>query len=664
MDAFTFYTFNMKKLCLPIIILVCCSFASAQVRLPKIFGDSMVLQRGQPILVWGWAGKNEKVTVQFKGQVENTVAGADGKWKLKLAAEAAGGPYQLIIKGKNTVTINNVLVGEVWICSGQSNMEFQVSGAINAAAEIQHSGNPEIRHIIIPKAVASEPKDDFTGNNNWKAASPANTGSFTAVGYFFARELYKELHVPIGLIHTSWGGTDVETWTSRDAFEKSEEFKDMISNVPKLSMDSVAKIRKAEMQAKLKLLQGGLPEPSAIASWKELGFDHSSWSHMTVPGLWEQQSLPNFDGVVWFRKSITLSAADAGKPAELQLGMIDDNDDTYVNGVKVGATKAYNVKRIYKIPAGILKEGKNTIAVRVDDTGGGGGFYGDAADVKIILADGSSSLAGEWAYRVESVHDGSASINPNAYPSLLYNAMIGPLINYGIKGAIWYQGESNAGRAYQYRKAFPLLITDWREHWAQGNFPFYFVQLAGFNAANGNSINGSTWAELREAQTLTLSLPNTGMAVITDIGESKDIHPKNKQDVGKRLALVALDHTYGKKNIYSGPTFQSMKIDAGKIRVNFNNTGSGLIGKNADHSIKGFEIAGTDQQFYPAKASVEGNQVIVAADAVKNPVAVRYAWADDTGEVTLCNKEGLPAVPFRTDQWKTITKETKYSVRQ
>ena len=664
MSAHTFYTCNMKKLCLQSIVLLFCSVASAQVHLPKIFGDSMVLQRGKPIPVWGWADKNEKITVQFNRQVKNTVSGADGKWKLKLDPESAGGPYQLIIKGKNTVVVNNVLVGEVWVCSGQSNMEFAVSGVINAASEIQQSNNPDIRHIYIPKAISGEPKDDITGNSNWKAATPANTGSFTAVGYFFAKELFKTLHVPIGLIHTSWGGTDVETWTSHDAFEKSEEFKEMISTVPRVSLDSIARIRKSEILAKLQLLQGGLPAPGLVDSWRDLGFDDSHWPRMTVPKLWEQQSLADFDGIVWFRKTIILSAAEAAKPAVLQLGMIDDNDDAYVNGIKVGATKAYNVKRAYKIPAGILKEGKNSIAVRVEDTGGGGGFYGDAAEVKIVFADQSSSLAGEWAYKVESVHEASLSMNPNAYPSLLYNAMIHPLINFGIKGAIWYQGESNAGRAFQYRKAFPLLITDWRQHWAQGNFPFYFVQLAGFNSANGNSVSGSTWAELREAQTLTLSLPNTGMAVTTDIGESKDIHPKNKQDVGKRLALVALDHTYGKKNVYSGPTFQSMKIEAEKIRIHFNHTGTGLDSRNADHSIRGFEIAGADQQFHPAKAIIEGDQIIVYAAGVKNPIAVRYAWADDTGDVTLCNKEGLPAVPFRTDEWNTITKKTKYKISQ
>ncbi len=623
----------------------------------------MVLQRDQPIPVWGWASKNEKITVRFKKQVQNAVADEDGKWKLKLSAEPAGGPYSLIIQGKNTLRISNILVGEVWVCSGQSNMEFLVNGVTNAAAEIRQSNNPDIRHILIPKAISGEPKEDFAGNANWKAASPANTGNFTAVGYFFAQELYKQLHVPIGLIHSSWGGTDVETWTSHEAFEQSDEFKHMINNISRVSLDSIAQKRKAEMIAKLQLLQGGLPVQGAIAAWKEPGFDNSNWQKMTVPGLWEQQNLENFDGIVWFRKTINLSSADAGKAAELYLGMIDDNDITYVNGVKIGTTNGYNVKRVYKIPAGILKEGNNSIAVRVNDTGGGGGIYGDAADVKIVLAGNASFLAGEWAYRVESAHDGSTSINPNAYPSLLYNAMIQPLVNFGIKGAIWYQGENNAGRAYQYRTAFPLMITDWRKNWRQGDFPFYFVQLAGFNSGNGNSINGSTWAELREAQTLTLSLPNTGMAVTTDIGESKDIHPKNKQDVGKRLALVALDHTYGKKNVYSGPVFQSMKTKADKIRISFNHAGAGLAIKKSDHIIKGFEIAGADQHFYPAKAIMEGNEVIVSAEAVPEPVAVRYAWADDTGYVNLYNKEGLPAVPFRTDQWNTITLKAKYSLK-
>ena len=652
----------MKNIRLTILFIFFQTLVSAQLRLPGIFGDSMVLQRGMAIPIWGWADKGEKITVQFNRQKKNTITADDGKWKLQLDAETAGGPFQLTVSGKTKLVFQNLLVGDVWVCSGQSNMEFAVSGVNNAAKEIQLSANPLIRHIIIPKAVSGEPKEDLANKSSWKAASPANTGSFTAVGYFFAKEINQALNIPIGLIHSSWGGTHSETWTSKEAFEKSPEFSYLTSNLPRLSLDSIAIIRKKTMVEKLKKLQGGLPLTGSVPMWKMAGFDDSGWPKMNAPKLWEEQSLGDFDGVVWYRKTFTLSAEEAGKPAVLHLGMIDDNDETYLNGVKLGTTRAYNVKREYPIAAGILQKGNNTLAVRVEDTGGGGGFYSEEGWMKLLLPDQVVPLAGEWAFQVESAIAPSASFNPNAYPSLLFNAMLYPLINFGIKGAIWYQGESNAGRAFQYRTAFPLMIKDWRWHWKQGNFPFYFVQLAGFNSANGNSLKGSTWAELREAQTLTLSLPNTGMAVTTDIGESNDIHPKNKQDVGKRLAWVALNKTYGIKKEYSGPVFLSMQVSGNEVEISFSHIGKGLSANNPSHTVMGFEVAGSDRIFHPANAIIQGEKVILSAAAVIKPVAVRYAWADDTGAASLINKDGLPAPPFRTDQWNTITQKEKFKV--
>ena len=654
----------MKKLFLAVIALFTFCFANANIRLAKIFGDSMVLQRGQAIPVWGYGDKNEKVTVVFNRQTKTVTTGNDGKWRVNLSPEKAGGPYRLIIKGKNSVTLNDILVGDVWVCSGQSNMEFHVSAVKNAAKEIEDANYPDIRHFTVVKDVGEKRKDDLTNESTWKAATPANVGDFTAVGYFFARELYKKLKIPIGLIHTSWGGTNVETWTSHEAFESSDEFKEMIKGMPSLNLDSIAAGRKQTALKKLQDLQGQLPDAAAVAAFKEPSFDDAKWPQMKVPGLWEQQGLDNFDGVVWFRKVVNISDADAGKAAELQLGMIDDNDETYINGTKAGSTTGYNVKRDYNIPVGILKAGRNVIAVRVEDTGGGGGLYGDSNDDKLIINNKPQSLAGNWSFQVESLQQGTSALSPNSYPSLLYNAMIHPLIPFAIKGAIWYQGESNADRAFEYRKAFPLMITDWRKHWGQGNFPFYFVQLASYNAGNGNSKAGSTWAELREAQTLTLSLPNTGMAVTTDIGEPNDIHPKNKQDVGKRLAAVALHNTYGMPIVYSGPQYQSMKTAGNKVMVLFKNTGSGLSSKDVSGNIQGFEVAGADKQFHAARAIVKGSYVQVSSDSVSNPVAVRYAWADDASNANFYNKEGFPAVPFRTDNWNTITMESKYKIGQ
>jgi sialate O-acetylesterase len=455
----------------------------------------------------------------------------------------------------------------------------------------------------------------------------------------------------------------IETWISREAFENSDEFKSMISQMKVLNLDSLTKQRMESTNKKIKTLQGGLPTAAEAITWKNTSLDDKGWPTMQLPGLWESKQLGELDGIAWFRKTIDIAAADAGKEAILELAKIDDNDITYVNEVRAGSTNSYSTNRKYTIPAGILKEGKNIIAIRVEDTGGGGGVYGESSDMKLTIGNTVISLAGPWAFKVESLlKSSSGTVGPNDYPTLLYNAMLHPLIPYAIKGAIWYQGETNAGRAYQYRKAFPLMITDWRTKWKQGDFPFYFVQLASFGASNGNSKTGSAWAELREAQGLTLSLPNTGIAITTDIGEEKDIHPKNKQDVGKRLAAIALHKSYGINNIYNGPKYQSMKIEGNKVIVSFNKIGGELFVKDLSGEIKGFEIAGADKQFYNAKGIIKGNTVVLSYDEVVKPVAVRYAWADYPGDANLFNKQGFPAGPFRTDKWKGITEANKYAI--
>lgn len=652
----------MKKLVFLVLVFVAIAAkVQAQVKLPRIFGDHMVLQRDHTVNVWGWAGSREKITVQLNKQQKTTTAGKDGKWKVALDAEKAGGPYQLIVKGKNTITLNDIWMGEVWVCSGQSNMEWTVNNSNNATKEIQNANFPQIRHFKVPTTIASTPEEDIKGGE-WAVCSPSTAGDFTAVGYFFAREVSTDLNVPIGLINTTWGGTHSETWTSKEAFESSEEFKSMIASMPDLNLDSIAKENAAKTKKRIEALQGSLNvSAEEINKWKEPSYNHALWPTMNVPGLWEQQALGDLDGVVWLRKMITLTADQAGKEGVLEIGMVDDSDDTYVNGKKVGETKSkWNEKRNYRIPAGVLKPGSNVIAVRVEDTGGGGGIHGDSDFVKITLDGQFVSLAGQWSYRVESL-SGNTGVGPNSYPTLLYNAMLKPLIPFTIKGVLWYQGESNAGRAYQYRKAFPLMINDWRKQWMQGDFPFYFVQLASFNADNGNSQVGSTWAELREAQTLALSLPNTGMVVTTDIGEPYDIHPRNKQDVGRRLAAVALHETYGKDIEDAGPVYQSMKIDGNKVIVSFTHA-KGLMAKDKYGYVRGFEIAGVDQKFYYAKAFIENGQVVVYSDEVKKPEAVRFGWADDAGDNNLFNKEGFPAVPFRTDQWRAVTENEKFAI--
>jgi sialate O-acetylesterase len=402
-----------------------------------------------------------------------------------------------------------------------------------------------------------------------------------------------------------------------------------------------------------------------ISNWKNRDYNDSRWSIIKAPGFWEGQGLPELDGIVWYRKEVVLTEEQAAKGGVVELAMIDDTDETYVNGVKVGGTHDnYLALRKYPIPAGLLKAGKNVIAIKVTDTGVGGGIHGEAANMQFTTAAGfSQSLAGDWKIKVDTASIQYASISgPNAYPSLLYNAMIAPVIPYTIKGAIWYQGEANAERAYQYRSTFPLMISDWRTRWKEGDFPFYFVQLSSWDASRQNGLKGSQWAELREAQLKTLSLPNTGMAVTTDIGDAKDIHPTNKQDVGLRLALNALNKTYGVNLVPNGPVYRSLVVKGKEAILHFINTGSGLMAKDKYGYLKGFTIAGSDQQFKWAKAVISGDAVIVYSDDVNEPVAVRYGWADDAGDANLYNKEGLPASPFRTDDWKCLTESTKYTI--
>ncbi len=652
----------MYKL-LPGLVLLLSTFTlRADVRLPRFFSNSMVLQRDRVIPVWGWADPKEKITVQFKQQTQTVTADKSGKWTVRLSPEAAGGPYQLILKGKNTVTIDDVLIGDVWICSGQSNMEWVLKDSRDAETEIAAANFPQIRHFKVPHVIASSPKEDVP-DGKWEVCSPLTAGDFTAVGYFFAKDLAGQLQVPIGLLNISWGGTHSETWTSREAFESTEEFRTMIAGIRQLNLDSMAAVKTAAVKKRIVTLQGVSEYPaSEVAFWKNTNFNDTKWPRLQVPGLWESQAPGDFDGDLWLRKTVVLTANEAGESATLELAMIDDDDETYVNGVSVGATKGYNVKRKYTVPPGVLKEGENTIVVRVVDTGGGGGIWGESNEVKLTVGTKVFSLAGSWAWQIAACASSAGGIGPNSYPTLLSNAMLNPVIPYAIKGVIWYQGESNAGRAYQYRTAFPLMITDWRKRWNQGDFPFYFVQLASYKAENGNSERGSTWAELREAQTLSLQLPNTGMAVTTDIGDPNDIHPRNKQDVGKRLAAIALNKTYGKSTFCSGPVFNAMTVEGNKAILHFTETGGGLVSGDKYGYLRGFEIAGPDQKFVYAKAWIENGKVVVFQDGIAQPVAVRFGWADDAGENNLFNKEGFPALPFRTDTWKCKTAGVRFSI--
>ncbi len=656
----------MKKITALLLVSISASFVFANVTLPKIFGDNMVLQRNKPVNIWGWASAGEKIAVQFNHQKRSTVANQSGKWQLILQPENAGGPYQLTITGKNKISLENILVGEVWVCSGQSNMEMPIAGwgKINDyEKEIAAADYPFIRHFKVPNTVSSTLKDDITGGE-WKVCNPVNAGEFSATAYFFARALYKKLKVPIGLINSSWGGTQSEAWTSQAAFEHSDMFKDIADEMKKTNIDEITKKRRELILKNIKKAQGSFDDKTNAADWKNSNFDDSKWPLMKLPGVWEGNGFPGLDGVVWFRKTFNISDADAGKPAILELAKIDDIDETFINGEKIGGMDKWDEPRKYAIAAGSLKAGRNVIAVKVTDNQGGGGIYGDADAMKITIANTVLPLSGDWYFRIESILPGSAngSVGPNDFPSLLFNAMINPLLPYPIKGVIWYQGEANAERAYQYRAAFPLMIKDWRQHWRLGNFPFLFVQLSTFGSADDNSNKGSTWAELREAQAMTLSLPHSGMAVTTDIGNPVDIHPKNKQEVGKRLAAIALHDVYRLAGEYTGPVYRSMKLTGDKIELSFDHTARGWFVK--DDYISGFEIAGADKKFYTAQAMIKNNRIIVFNNEVTRPVAVRYNWVDDASKGNLFNKELFPAAPFRTDNWDAVTKKNKYSIAQ
>ncbi len=615
----------------------------------KLFSDHMVIQRQKPINVWGTASKNEKLTVTLNGKTSGGKADKEGNWLLTLPAMEAGGPYTLEVKGKTTVQYSDVMLGDVWLCSGQSNMEWPVSASKNAKEEIAAANYPMIRHFKVRNTVSLTPENDVTGGE-WQVCSPSTVGNFTAVGYFFARDLLASEHVAIGLLNSSWGGTHVETWTSGSSFFSTPEFASMKSKLP-TSFDGLIAERKKKAEELLARVQGTLPTRGEVNEYKMMDYNDNSWAVMQAPGLWNGNGLGEFDGEIWFRKTFNVPADINLSNVKIRLGKIDDTDSTFVNGVFVGATSSYIEPREYKVPPGVIKGTGNVIVVKISDTGGGGGMYGEPGDFYVDFGVTTLSLAGDWRYRIEKMYNATAGVDPNAYPTLLYNAMIYPLLHAKIKGAIWYQGESNAGRAEQYRTSFPLMIEDWRKQWGYA-FPFYFVQLANYQAGGGTSSNGgSEWAELREAQTYTLRLPNTGMAVIIDIGESKDIHPRNKQDVGKRLAAIALAKTYNKTVAYASPEIDKVDLNGTQAKLHFKNVNGGWKVDNKYGYINGFELAGADKQWHYARAWIENGDIIVMSDNVNSPVAVRYGWADDPSDLNLFDKSGLPVAPFRSDTW-------------
>jgi sialate O-acetylesterase len=642
----------------------------AAARLAGVFGDHMVLQRDAPIRIWGWAPAGSSVRVGFRGHAQATQADARGRWQLQLPAAPAGGPHELTLQG--AVALRDVLVGDVWLCTGQSNMEWPLSLASDGSEAIAASDLPLIRHVQIAKHAALQPQDDLPAVT-WQVSSPATAGAFSAVGFHFARRLQRDQKVPIGLVNLAWGGTHIETWTRREALAEDPAFAPLLRGLPDTPA-AWAGWQQARTQRVLDRWQPGLPAAGAAqedadpARWAHPDFNDARWPTLRVPQAWEQQGLDGLDGVVWYRREITLDEAQARTAATLHLGTIDDCDETWVNGQRVGDTAkancAWDQPRHYTLPAGSLHAGRNVIAVRVTDTGGGGGFYGAADAVNLQLAEARLPLAGSWQARVER-GPVSAAPTANDLPSLLHNGMVQPLVPMRIKGALWYQGESNVPRAQQYIASFQRLITDLRRQWGQGAFPFYFVQLASFLPLANNSLAASPWAELRDAQRQALALPNTGMVVATDVGDAKDIHPRNKRAVGERLAYHALKASGLPAPGPDGPVFKGMTLRGAEawLRFTLGRTPGGANGLRTDTpgaALRGFAIAGADGRFVPAQARIQGARVRVWSPQVPQPVAVRFGWVDNPEQSNLFDRNGLPASPFRSDAGAWATQGSLY----
>jgi sialate O-acetylesterase len=633
----------------------------AEVRLARIFSEHMVLQRQKPIPIWGWANSNENVSVALAGQTKNASTDANGKWMVEFAPMEAGGPFELKISaGSENLTVKDVLIGEVWLCSGQSNMEWTVKQSDNFAAEKRDADYPQIRQFYVEHTVEMEPQADLK-NGEWKAASPETFGDFTAIGFFFAREIYRKLKVPVGLVHSSWGGSQIEGWISREGMLSSDELGDYGRNLPKNWAEADALL---ERNVK-KITLGDANANPTLADEKrylEPNYDFSKWHSGGPMGQWDWQGIWAWRGNGFMARKVEMPPNFVGQETTLGLAESYSYNEVYINGKQIfkGITKG---KREIIVPRDTWKAGENSIVIKmnrsIEPEWFGLGLMGSADDVfiatkteKIPLAKESWKLMPSFAEKHEYAH------SSNNVGTGIYNGMIAPIVPYAMRGVLWYQGETNAGRAFQYRKTFPLMINDWRKKW-NDEFDFYFVQLSSYGT-NQSSNEGSGWAELREAQMLTLSLPKTGMAVTTDIGNANDIHPTNKQDVGKRLAAYALKQTYGQDLPFSSPMFDSVKFENGKAIVSFKFAYDGLTAKDKFGYVRGFEIAGADKKFYYAKAEIMGDKVVVSTEQVKNPVAVRYAWSDAPTDANLYNSAGFPVAPFRTDNWRGITEANKF----
>lgn len=631
-----------------IIIFFFSSIANAQVRLPALVQDSMVLQRDARINIWGWASPGETVRVNFAGKNYTTKASGERKWKTSLLPAKAGGPFTMRITGRNEIVLKNILVGDVWFCSGQSNMVLPMERVKEKyAEEIANANYPHIRHFFIPTVTNIAGQSNDLPQGNWRSASGNDLLSFSATAYFFAKSLHQKYKVPIGIINASVGGTPIEAWMSEEGVKSFDEATSLIKRNKDTAFVSEFN-RKAAAQ---NIPVNGFSDKGMMEAvkWFDVNYQPKNWQSIYLPGYWEDQGA-RLDGIVWYRKEIDVPASLAGLPAKLMMGRIIDADEAYVNGKRVGNVTYQYPPRRYQLPAGLLKAGKNTIVIRVTNYSGKGGFD-PGKDYFLQVGNERIELHGKWMYKVGEVFQPqkmAETISEIHQPTALYNAMVAPATSYNVKGFVWYQGETNMNRnPHQYGDLLKSLISDWRKQWSLPDAPFLFAQLPILNAADYLPTE-SNMAVLREGQRSALSLPNTAMAVTLDAGEWNDIHPLNKKDVGERLALAAQKIAYGDNVVYSGPVLTSAQAEGNKVMLSFSHTGSGLTTSD-DEPPGAFALAGHDKKFVWATANIEGEKIILTSDKIKHPVYVRYAWADNPAGANLYNKEGLPASPFEAE---------------
>lgn len=613
----------------------------------NMLSDGMVLQRNAKVPIWGKADAHQTIHLSFLDHTYSTITDANGMWMITLESLKPGGPFEMRIKGPEQLVIRNILVGDVWLLGGQSNMQLPVGRTLDLFEdEIKTVNEPFIRQFTVPQAHDFHSPQSMLTEGNWIEARPEDVLQFSAAGFFFAQDLYKKYGVPIGLILTAIGGTPIEAWISEETLTSYEGYNDDLE----LCKDDthVAQVMKQDEDRHNAWYQKlNENDPGLKKGWFREDYAPRGWNDFRLPNTWGGSQLESMRGSVWFRREFELPDVMAVGDARLKLGTIVDADDTYINGVLIGTTGYQYPPRRYSIPEGVLKPGKNSITVRVISTQNIGEFI-QGMPYKLIAANGQEiDLTGDWSYRIGTVVE---QLEPQTFfhykPCGLYNAMIAPLRNYNITGFLWYQGESNTESPKGYRHLFRSLVNDWRDLWKLGELPFIYTQLTNFGDPDPGAVN---WAELREEQRRGLAVPNTAMAVTIDIGEHNDLHPQDKKTLGQRLALCAQKLAYGESLVYSGPMFTSMEIVGSTVHLQFDHCGSGLTVRG-DEELKGFELCDSSGAFVPAQAHISGSQVIVNHAHIQQPHHVKYAWWNNPAEANLFNKEGLPASPFTTEE--------------